>query len=95
MNVTKDKQKEILVSNIGLSKNPKSIKESEKVFFSKNQKILRRKFFVEKIQSSKFCQLRKLVFDQSSPVHPVSESRRGSTERHGQTEEEDGNPCVY
>ena len=24
------------------------------------------------------CQLRRLVFDQSSPVHPVSESRGGS-----------------
>ena len=29
---------------------------------------------------SKFCQLRRLiVFDQSSPVHPVLESRVGST----------------
>ena len=27
---------------------------------------------------SKFCHLRRLVFDQSSPVHPVFESRGGS-----------------
>ena len=26
---------------------------------------------------SEFCQLRRLVFDQSSPVQPVSESRGG------------------
>ena len=26
----------------------------------------------------KFCKLRKLVFDQSSPVHPVNESRGGT-----------------
>ena len=26
-----------------------------------------------------FCHLRRLVFDQSSPVHPISESRGGST----------------
>ena len=28
--------------------------------------------------SSKFCHLRRLVFDQSSPVHPVLESRGGT-----------------
>ena len=27
---------------------------------------------------SLFCQFRRLVFDQSSPVHPVSESTRGT-----------------
>ena len=34
----------------------------------------------------KFCQLRRLVFDQSSPVQPVSESRGGTL---SVTEEDD------
>ena len=35
---------------------------------------------------SYFCHLRRLVFDQSSPVNPISESRGGYRERHGQTD---------
>ena len=34
-------------------------------------------FFAKK-KISQFCQLRRLVFDQSYPVHPVSESRGGT-----------------
>ena len=46
--------------------------------FSKNHcspKYLKKKKISEKLQFLMFCQLRRLVFDQSSPVHPVSESR--------------------
>ena len=32
----------------------------------------------KKVLSNYFCQLRRLVFNHSSPVHPVSESRGGS-----------------
>ena len=35
-------------------------------------------FYLKKLLSSLFCLLRKLVFDQSSPVHLVSESRGGT-----------------
>ena len=36
------------------------------------------KIISKKMLFSKFCQFRRLFLDQSSPVHPVSESR-GST----------------
>ena len=44
---------------------------------------------------SYFCNLRRLVFDQSSPVNPVSESRGRSPERYGTKdgEQANGNPC--
>ena len=41
--------------------------------------------FIEQTRTnmSQAGQLRRLVFDQSSPVHPVSESRGGYPERDG------------
>ena len=44
---------------------------------------------------SKFYHLRRLVFDQSSQVQPISESRGGYRQRDRQKEDRqtDGNPC--
>ena len=47
--------------------------------------------------SSKFSYLRRLVFNQSAPVHPVSDSRGGPlsmTDIGQRTKEKDGNSCV-
>ena len=45
----------------------------------KNSKIQKCFFLAKKkLCFPKFCQLRRLVFDQSSPVHPVSELRGGT-----------------
>ena len=46
--------------------------------------------------SSYVCHLRRLVFNQSSPFHPVSESREGYRQRDGRTNEvrTNGNPHV-
>ena len=41
------------------------------IFFSRRKKK-------KKMLFPYFCQLRRLVFDQSSPLHPVSESRGGT-----------------
>ena len=43
--------------------------------------------------SPKFCYLGKLIFDQKSPVHPVSESMGGSTSV-AEERTEDKNSCV-
>ena len=40
--------------------------------------------------SSLFCYLGRLVFDQSFPVHPVSESKGGDGVREGRTDEGEG-----
>ena len=65
--------------------NGKKKSKNLKKKISKNLKMLKIFFFAEekKMLSSYFCHLRRLVFDQSSPVHPVSESRGGSPERYG------------
>ena len=61
-----------------MSRNPKIRKNLKKsIFFNPN--ILKEKNLGKKNQMlfSQFCHLRRLVFDQSSPVPPVSESRGG------------------
>ena len=58
------------------------------MFFSKNLKCMKIFLFrrEKKMLLSQFCHLRRLVFNQSSPVHPVSESRGGGLS----VKEEDG-----
>ena len=59
----------------------KSLKKLKKIiFFAKKSENFENDFFAEKkMLLSYFCQFRRLVFNQRSPVHPVSESRGGST----------------
>ena len=47
----------------------------------------------QQMLSSKFCHLRRLVFDQSPPVHPVSGSK-GETLSVTHERTKYGNPCV-
>ena len=57
------------------------------IFFAKKRK--------KKLIFSLFCQMSRLVLDQSSPIHPISESRGGplSVTNEGRRTK-DGNPCV-
>ena len=60
-------------------KSEKEKKKSVKItFFSKNLKFMTKKNLIKnkiKMLLSHFCQLMRLVFNQSSSVHPVSELR--------------------
>ena len=78
------------VKNVFVKKSPKKLKKSEEERIQKSEKIifllknLKKNFCLPKKTRKKiilhlFCQLRRLVFDQSSPVHPVLESRGVTT----------------
>ena len=58
-----------LISSIGKTK-------GIAIFFFWQKKYKKKK--KKKMLFAQFCQLRRLVFDQSSPVQPISESRGGS-----------------
>ena len=61
---------------------------------SKIQKVLKSQKYSKIIKKKSY--LRSLVFDQSSAVHPVSESRGLSSMEHGQTkEQENRSSCVF
>ena len=85
-------QKNPKISTTKNQKNPKIQKNLQKSktinFFFKKSNFFENILFLAdlktiKMLSSQFFHLRRLVFDQSSPVHPFSESRGGYHERYG------------
>ena len=53
-------------------------KKSQEITFFLILKFLTYFLLLKEMLFPYFCQLRRLVFDQSSPVQPISESRGGS-----------------
>ena len=74
-------------------KNYKNLIFFQKIPFFKKMKFFKEnKNFAKKKQTIPIVLPKRIIFNQSSPVHPVSESRGGYRERDEQTK--DGNPRV-
>ena len=84
-----------LVTNPNNSKNPKKIHKNPKVSKrSNNSKISENIVVKEKKAFILDFHLRRLVFDQSYSVHPVSESRESTLSMTNGGGRTNGNPCV-